>query len=784
MRVKPALLESVSGQPMALESVTAHGMVRGLLFELTVEQRYRNPGANNIEVVYTFPLPIEAVLLDLDVRLGERKLSAVVVERKEAEGRYEKAIDHGDTAIMLERAGSGLFTLNLGNLMAGEIAVIRYRYAQLLRFAHGSARLAVPTVIAPRYGDPGQAGLEPHQIPMTDLVVEYPFALTLDLQGDIAAGTLSSPSHPIATTHTQDGVRVSLAKGAFLDRDFVLNVGKLTGRSLVVIAQDGERFVALASFCAEVPRDADELPLRVKLLVDCSGSMTGDSIEAARRALHRILAGLTAADQFSFSRFGTTVVHKTAGLVPADAAHICAASQHLDRMAADLGGTKMPEALRSVFELGTTDAAADVLLITDGEVWDAEGLLADAIAGRQRVFVVGIGSAPAEGVLKCLAQASGGVCEFVAPSEDAEGAILRMFARLRAPRVERAEITWAQTPAWATPLPSALFGSETVHVFAGFAAEPTGAATLKLWPRGEGAPMHAEAQLPTTCVADPTLARVAAAHRIETAVEAEQLQLALDYGLLTSRTNLLVVAERADGEKAKDLPELARIAQMHAAGWHGVGSVMGSVSCRMDVSATLESLNCVGVPPTAIDLPAVARRKSPRAISSPDERALPEFLRRSPDRAESSSDAGFGVCALPDFLRTVERKPRKPVSSVVAFLVGIERAGSEHSPATLEALAGAGLPSDLQGLLADLVAGGHDERDVVRALLEAFGEMLADRTIEARTSRQFARTLRRQFGSATEQRELRDRVGTMVRNSGGIARKFQTLAPDEMLGRG
>jgi len=119
-------------------------VVRGLLFELTVEQCYRNPGRKNIEAVYTFPLPFEAVLLDLDVQIGARKLAAVVVEKKEAEGRYEAAIDQGDTAIMLERAGDGLCVLNLGNLMAGETATIRYRYAQLLRFEHGSVRLAVP----------------------------------------------------------------------------------------------------------------------------------------------------------------------------------------------------------------------------------------------------------------------------------------------------------------------------------------------------------------------------------------------------------------------------------------------------------------------------------------------------------------------------------------------------------------------------------------------------------------------------------------------------------------
>jgi len=82
--------------------------------------------------------------------------------------------------------------------------------------------------------------------------------------------------------------------------------------------------------------------------------MAGDSIEAARRALHRILAGLAPADRFAFSRFGSTIVHETKGLVAADGANVRAASEHLAKMNADLGGTEMPAALRQVFALGGT----------------------------------------------------------------------------------------------------------------------------------------------------------------------------------------------------------------------------------------------------------------------------------------------------------------------------------------------------------------------------------------------------------------------------------------------
>ena len=122
MTSEAAILQSIEGEPMTLEGVAANGTVNGLLFELTVEQRYCNPSTTNIEAVYTFPLPFGAVLLDLDVELNGKTLTGIVVEKAVAEAQYEVAIDKGDTAIMLERAANGLCTVNLGNLMAGERA--------------------------------------------------------------------------------------------------------------------------------------------------------------------------------------------------------------------------------------------------------------------------------------------------------------------------------------------------------------------------------------------------------------------------------------------------------------------------------------------------------------------------------------------------------------------------------------------------------------------------------------------------------------------------------------
>jgi len=230
---------------------------------------------------------------------------------------------------------------------------------------------------------------------------------------------------------------------------------------------------------------------------------------------------------------------------------------------------------------------------------------------------VGIGAAPAEGVLRGLAEATGGACEFVAATEDAEAAIMRMFARIRAPRFATAEIRWPAKPTWQVPLPSGLFAGETIHAMARFDRALEGEATIVL---------HADKVTPaltSTCafgaVVDDTrtLARMAASRHLSQVDAEAQLALALEYRLLTDRTNLIVVHERAAGEKAVDLPILASVAQMHAAGWGGLGTVHADmVVCRsaMPKFSAVDSMSFDMLDEPA---PPSLRRAASRAVQSP-----------------------------------------------------------------------------------------------------------------------------------------------------------------------
>jgi Ca-activated chloride channel family protein len=666
-----------AGAPV-LRSVKARGSVSGLLFELTVEQHYVNASDGNIEAVYTFPVPWRAVLLGVELILGDRVLRGTVAAKADGERRYERALADGDSAVMVERARDGMYTVSVGNLLPGEQAVVRFRYAQLLSFAQGQVRLVVPTVIAPRYGDPCAAGLQPHQVPATDLHADYPFALDITLQGDLAAATLGSPSHRVTVRHAGDRVTVALAAGARLDRDFVLLADGLTGRSVSALGRDGDGYVALASFCPDDTDAPGDGPLNLKILVDCSGSMNGERISAARRGLHEVLGHLKYTDSFSFSCFGSEVRHFSQSLMAATPRAVRKAAGWVAETVADMGGTETGAALQSTFALARP-FPADVLLITDGDVWEADALVASAADAGQRVFAVGIGSAPASSLLHALAARTGGACDFVDTDAQVEGAILRTFRRMRQPAVHDVTVAWDGTPVWQTAPERVVLGNETQHHFAGFADRAPVDAVLR-WrgAAGEGACEEAVTVGGDADIGD-TLARVAAAMRMDGADPAEGHALALRYGLVSATTNLVLVHERGADVKPENLPALRTVAHSLPAGWGGLGSCpasplkMPAVWRREPAAGTLRVTQEVEL----YDIPEFLRKK----VEPASEYLYRDGLRRLADRLAPAAARGGLADAMPGSLDELAAELPEPLADE---LRSMEEAGFPE-PAVLRA---------------------------------------------------------------------------------------------------
>ena len=91
----------------------------------------------------------------------------------------------------------------------------------------------------------------------------------------------------------ENGKRVTLGAGAELDRDFILQLSGAVTASASLTTRSGDGWVSLLSLAPQI-EEAAPGNLNLKLVVDCSGSMGGDSIAQARRALLAILGRLTA----------------------------------------------------------------------------------------------------------------------------------------------------------------------------------------------------------------------------------------------------------------------------------------------------------------------------------------------------------------------------------------------------------------------------------------------------------------------------------------------------------
>ena len=599
--IQDVILKGKKGQNLLLQKVDIDANVEGLLFNVKVRQSYKNTTDKNIETIYTFPLAWECTLLGLSATIGGKTWQGMVLPKSEAEENYEKAIKEGDTPIMVEKSGEGLYTAHMGNLKPDEEAFIEIHYAQLLKIEHNQLRLSIPTTIAPRYGDPVKTGKlkKPASVDVNP-TVSYPFSLKLTIDGELTQGSVSCPSHQTSIRSDNGKFVVSLNREGYLDRDLVVLIDSVKNQSIFSVAKDGEEYLALYSLTPSISQEkiAHASEIELKILVDCSGSMNGDSIELARKGLKSLLPLLSSADRVSYSLFGSQprrVVGRLTAATPEFKAN--SLEPAIDRTTADLGGTEMDSALADTFKISTEnfERPINVLLITDGEVWDIENIIQTARESNHRIFAIGVGSSPADSLLREIAENSDGACELVSPNEDMAAAMQRMVNRMRQGFIAGLSIDWKTNITWHSPIPKVIYPGETIHLAAALGDKPKQPPTLKTSAlnlfnsESTDNTLNSESSVELATSNDEFI-RIIGAKRMRDAVSSEQAsQLALKYQLVTEHTNLFMVIQRATDQKALGLPEPHQIQQMVAAGWHGTGTVRQSQNFSNLISYSLAS---------------------------------------------------------------------------------------------------------------------------------------------------------------------------------------------------
>jgi Ca-activated chloride channel family protein len=442
--------------------------ITGMLARVQVRQTFHNPGNRWAEGIYVFPLPEQAAVDHLRMVIGERVIEGQIKERAQARKTYQQAKEAGQRASLVEQERANIFTTSLANIAPGESISIEIEYQQTVRYSDGAFRLRFPMVVGPRY-IPGTA------LDLEDEVRAFagsgwarattrvadaarvtppvrhpdhgpinPVSLDIRLNAGMPLAEVSSSYHPIDTQWSTEGhYRIQLAeKQVPADRDF-----ELVWRPPAASAPQGAWFVERGEenqygLLMLVPpqQDAEHAVLsrEVVFVIDTSGSMHGESIEQARRALLLALDRLTGRDRFNIIRFNNSADSLFAQTQTADPANLAIARQFVRSLHAS-GGTEMRPALQTALQHdGQARGLRQVVFLTDGSVGNERELfeLIRNNLGNSRLFTVGIGSAPNSYFMRKAAEYGRGTFTYIGKTAEVMEKTAELFLKL-----ERASLT-------------------------------------------------------------------------------------------------------------------------------------------------------------------------------------------------------------------------------------------------------------------------------------------------------------------------------------------------------
>lgn len=425
-----AALVSVDGRVYPLEAARVAAEASGGIAFSTLVQTYRNPYTEPLEVVYTLPLPADGAVIGYAMRLGSRIIRGEVRSREDARAAYEKAMFEGRAAGLLEQDRDDTFTQRLGSLPAGEQAEITIEVLHPLAFLLGTGEFGpqweyrFPTVVGVRYE--GAAG----RVPDADR-----------LEVDRAAGAGAIPTRIDLTLTTIDdtGASERHVETMRLDRDLVVRWaagGATIGARLVEgpgLPGDGGRYGVLTITPPPVVEKAFARDLTI--LLDASGSMSGQPIEWAKDVAAGALRSLVAGDRFEVLAFAGRPRSLTGGIVEVNEASVRRALGELAALQAG-GGTEMADAVIEALRPLRAGSQHQVVLITDGEIGFEDEIVARIVNGLPdgaRLHTVGVGAAPNRTLTSRAARAGRGVESFVCGDAEVPGTVRRLIAAMAQP---------------------------------------------------------------------------------------------------------------------------------------------------------------------------------------------------------------------------------------------------------------------------------------------------------------------------------------------------------------
>lgn len=445
------------GKPLGLvplKHTDVKAEISGFLSRVKVTQHFENNFSEKIEAVYVFPLPNNAAVDDMTMRIGERTVRGKIMKREEAREIYEAARSNGQIASLLDQERTNIFTQSVANILPGEKITIEISYVETLKYDGGTYEFVFPMVVGPRYipGNPtgstgGGFAPDTTQVPDASKITPMPakdraghdISIAVKLDAGVLIEKVESKSHQISSAMLSgNSYNVKLInENTIPNKDFILKydvAGKRISDAVLTHRSDKGGYFSLILQPPDNPRSQDITPKEIVFVIDTSGSMHGFPLDKAKESMKMALKGLNPQDTFNLITFAGDTAILFEKPVPATSANLEKAQAFLESRQGG-GGTEMMKAIRASMDASDSQQHIRIVcFMTDGYVGN-EGEIISEIQKHPnaRVFSFGIGSSVNRHLLDKMAEEGRGEVEYVSLQDDGSAAAKRFHERVRSP---------------------------------------------------------------------------------------------------------------------------------------------------------------------------------------------------------------------------------------------------------------------------------------------------------------------------------------------------------------
>ena len=391
MSFEAGLLLADKSAALPLKKVSVNAEVKGYLLGLQASLVYQNDSTDPVEVLFRMPLERSHAVVGLTALLDGKKIKAQLQDKQKARDKYEDAVSSGKTAALGEESSGDIFSISLGNLRGGGEAEIQLKMVGELPIdAEGGVRFSLPTTLKPRYTPEGSTDPlapvegESEQVEQGKIKGVHQFELTVFDAEEVSS--VVSPTHSIAISRDDTQIKVTLSESIALHNDLVVLIAHKEPHKPRALVEQGlplkesktvgflNRLAIMVNFFPDIP--SLDTQNEFIFLVDRSGSMSGSFIRSASEALVLFLKSLPEDCHFNIYGFGSTFKSLFPSSVPYTQQNLDTATQHVQRLKADLGGTELLPPLKHIFQQpSVVGKDRQIFVLTDGEVSNTDACI-------------------------------------------------------------------------------------------------------------------------------------------------------------------------------------------------------------------------------------------------------------------------------------------------------------------------------------------------------------------------------------------------------------------------